>query len=78
MGSLVWVKSDDGNAQPQLRERGKEGILQGAETPAVYTRPRMESYIRDPGQAAPAGQLRGDKTNGESRLSRQRRESASP
>src|SRR5277367_4071801 len=50
MGSLVWVKSD---------ERGERGAhCKGAETPAVYTRPRMESHARDPGQAAPAGQLR--------------------
>ena len=56
MGSLVWVKCGDGNARPQPKGkgRGERGAhCKGAETPAVYTRPRMESHVRDPGQAAP-------------------------
>src|SRR5277367_4271212 len=85
MGSLVWVKRGDGNARPQPKGkgRGERGArCKGAETPAVYTRPRMESHVRDPGQAAPCRpaetatrpMARAARSgNGESRSFRQRR-----
>jgi hypothetical protein len=49
------VKSDDENARPQPREKEDKGAYyKRAKTPAVYTRPRIKSYIRDSKQAASA------------------------